>query len=236
MKSEIPRSATQAMRSVVVVFDKDITGAYCTGFVAAANTGTSPAATLVVAPRGFVSGRSHVRVCFFDGVRSRAREVAKNEEFSLLTTKLHTSCEKVNWVESGSSLVTPSPSFVLAAGSPSHIYYQPSFTMVESIQSYLLKNYTRLAAQSENYFLVSCEEAIELSTAPVFTTGSGSTKSIAMGVVLTDCRSGSEIKVAVTAAHFKQMLEALVGPAPPPSRGGSVGKRKRRRKPGQKAD
>lgn len=85
--------------------------------------------------------------------------------------------------------------------------------MVESIQSYLVENYRRLAADSENYFLVSCKdgkmdsEAIELTGAHVFSIGNGSTKNIAMGVILRDCRLGSEIsRVAITAAHFKEML------------------------------
>ncbi|KXG22705.1 hypothetical protein SORBI_3009G256800 [Sorghum bicolor] len=213
MRPEIPRSATQAMRCVVVVFDRKITGDYCTGFVAVANT----SATLVVAPSSFVSGRKHLGVCFFDGIQSRARAaVSAKGGFCLLTTKVHTSCEEVNWMESNSSLLTPSSTFILPPQSPTNSYYQPSFIVVESLRSYLLENYRKLAVHSENYFLVSCEAGkTDLIGAPVFTTDNGSTKSIALGVVLTDCRTESEIRVAITATHFKEILKSLVGPAPP---------------------
>lgn len=224
MKPGTPRRATQAMKSVVIVFDREIDGDYCCGFVGVANTsaGSSPSATLVVAPSSFVRGRKHVGVCFFDGIQSRAQAVSKKGDFCLLTTKLHTRCEEVSWMESTSPLLTPSPTFILPPVSNTNTNYQPTFTSVESMESYLLEDYTRLADHSKNYFLVSCNydgetynKAIELIGAPVFTMGS--TKSIAMGVVLQDCCPGSEMRVAITATHFQEILKALVGPAPPPS-------------------
>lgn len=79
MKPGTPRRAAQAMKSVVVVFDRKINGDYCSGLVAMANTsaGSSPSTTLVVAPSSFVGGRKHVGVSFFDGIQSRAQVVSE---------------------------------------------------------------------------------------------------------------------------------------------------------------
>ncbi|TVU43764.1 hypothetical protein EJB05_10256, partial [Eragrostis curvula] len=207
MDPRVPRRATKAMRSMVVVSGRSVDDD--------TKPGTSPSATLVVAPLDFVEGR-RVKVCFFDGQTSRAKKVAEDGGFCLLTTKHHTGCEEVSWMELTSPLLTPSPTFLWPPASPGDMSYLTSFTIVESLDSYLMKDYTELKEESKNCFLVSCDyvgqtlnQKNRLTGAPVFALDNGTPHNCAMGVILRDIGPRSGMRLAISSTRFREIVQKL---------------------------
>lgn len=191
----------------------------CGGLVVVANTRTSPSATLIVAPTSFVDEREegerrrpHLKVTFFDGQSSRAQVVAVNMTFALLTTKFHSGCEEVVWMESNSSFLTP-PTFLWLPVSSDRMAYVRSFTIVESLESYNRDHCRVQQKDSEHFFLISCKfdgESKRLLGAPVFAMGSSSPNTCAMGVVVEDIARGSEMRLALSSTYIRGIVKYLI--------------------------
>lgn len=227
MSTRTPRTAAKAMKSVVIVTNREHGGDYCSGFVAVksrTDAGCSPK-TLVVAPSAFVRGNQHLNVCFFDGVRSPASVVAEEGPFTLLRTAAHSGSEAVRLLEeSEPSPFHPRRTFMVPPISRRKTYYQPTYATLESLESYV--DDCSVLSDSRNYFLVSCDYSemtnygsTRLAASPVFIINNGITKDSGstMGLVLQVAHIGNDLmKVAVTSTYFKTVLNKLDPPSLPP--------------------
>ncbi|KAJ1257920.1 hypothetical protein BS78_10G033600 [Paspalum vaginatum] len=138
----------------------------------------------------------------------------RKSHFCFLRTALHSSCEVIDLFESEHGPDTRS-TFMFVPQSRTITRKMSTFVTVESLESYLIDE-TVLAANSANYFMVSCsyfektEDGINrLTAAPVFTM-TGRT----VGIVLQDCRHrrsdpGAEMKVALKATHLRALMMLL---------------------------
>lgn len=237
MKTGTPRTATQASKSVVIVTDGKQGGDYCSGFVTSkVRIIAGISSTLVVAPSAFVRGNvAQLSISFFDGVQSPASVVAREESFCLLRTVAHPRCESIRWLKDdlAPSCFTPGRTFMWPPMSCNDIYYQPTFTTLESLESYETY-YEDSVAGSKSYFMIACDYnqntctgLTRLAGAPVFTLESGKSKDSGsvMGVVLQNCRPGElcGINVVVTSGHFIELMKKL---DPPPTLSLSVGQKR----------
>jgi hypothetical protein len=203
-----------AKKSVVIVADKNDSDAYCTGCVMVKDRNVT-----VIASAGFVTGReSRLKVVFYDGIELDTRVVAVQGSFCLVRTNFHSGCEIIRLLEDGDDLV-PQSTFMFIPQSETSTQRIPTYATVETLESYLNIE-TGLAANSTNYFFVSCDyfgktpDGINrLTAAPVFTM-CGKTA----GIVLQDCRlrdSGAEMKVTLKAGHLHALMVLVDPPARP---------------------
>ncbi|RCU61675.1 hypothetical protein SEVIR_6G063200v4 [Setaria viridis] len=219
-----------ARKSVVIVSDKNDGDAYCTGCVMVKDKNVT-----VIASAGFVNGReSCLKVVFYDKTELDARVVAVQGSFCLVRTTFHSGCLPLRLLKDEDAVVVPQSTFMFIPQSQKIITRISTYATVETLESYLNIE-TDLAADSTNYFLVSCDYfgknhdgTNRLTASPVFTMG-GKTA----GIVLQDCRlndndSGAEVKVTLKARHLHRHLHelmALVDPAARPKRPGKKRKR-----------
>lgn len=201
----------EAIPSVVVVSDKTDAHRFCSGCVVAKRRHEQ--STLVITSYAFTEGHEgSLQVHFSDGLSLDAHVLASRDCFSLLRTEYHEGCVPIRF-----SGLAPSTSYTLIPKNATSNVRKNTYVCLETVVSYSHVNENALVDESDDYFLVICDDELyktaeafnRLVSAPVF-----STSGRAIGLVARDCREGGPgalFKVTANARCMRNVIASLIG-------------------------